>query len=107
MPSACWRWDSPRFHAHGDFKLVVERNCDICFRDRNSPEFLTSAKLGGMGHRGRRLLGIGLLVACASASARAQSSVNGNVIALRSSGSASGTDWTLSENGYVGSYITL
>lgn len=33
--------------------------------------------------------------------------VNGASMALRSSGVASGTDWTLTQDGYVGTYITL
>lgn len=55
-----------------------------------------------------RLLVLALLaLACQAPSARAQTTLTGNSLALRSSGAASGTDWTLSENGYVGSYITL
>lgn len=34
-------------------------------------------------------------------------SINGNSLVMRSNGSASGTDWTLSDTGYVGTYITL
>jgi endo-1,4-beta-xylanase len=48
----------------------------------------------------------GLWLACCSASAIAQS-LNGSSLAYRSSGAASGSDWTLSENGYVGTYVTL
>jgi GH35 family endo-1,4-beta-xylanase len=33
--------------------------------------------------------------------------ITGTSLAYRSSGAASGTDWTLSENGYVGTYIKL
>lgn len=33
--------------------------------------------------------------------------LNGNEIVLRSTGAASGSDWTLSSNGYVGTYVTL
>src|SRR4051812_25908098 len=33
--------------------------------------------------------------------------INGLNMAYRSSGAASGSDWTLSENGYVGTYIKL
>jgi GH35 family endo-1,4-beta-xylanase len=33
--------------------------------------------------------------------------VNGNALALRSSGSAQGSSWLLSDNGYVGTYVTL
>jgi GH35 family endo-1,4-beta-xylanase len=33
--------------------------------------------------------------------------LNGNAIALRSTGQASGTSWILDRNGYVGTYITL
>jgi endo-1,4-beta-xylanase len=33
--------------------------------------------------------------------------VNGNALALRSSGSAQGSNWVLSNNGYVGTYVTL
>src|SRR5215510_8586608 len=48
----------------------------------------------------------GLWLACLAASASAQP-INGNLLGLRSSGAASGTDWTLSENGYVGTYFRL
>jgi GH35 family endo-1,4-beta-xylanase len=33
--------------------------------------------------------------------------ISGNALALRSSGSGAGGNWTLSNNGYVGTYITL
>ena len=33
--------------------------------------------------------------------------INGTSLAYRSSGAAAGSDWTLSENGYVGTYIKL
>ena len=39
--------------------------------------------------------------------AGAQTTINGDSLALRSSGSPSGGDWVLSGNGYVGTYITL
>ena len=42
------------------------------------------------------------LVLCSPAFA-----INGASMAYRSSGAASGSDWTLSENGYVGTYIKL
>src|SRR6476660_5100871 len=45
-------------------------------------------------------------IACLSQVATAQS-INGSGMAYRSSGAASGSDWTLSENGYVGTYIKL
>jgi endo-1,4-beta-xylanase len=38
---------------------------------------------------------------------QAQTFVNGNGMILKSSGAASGSAWTLSTNGYVGTYITL
>lgn len=49
----------------------------------------------------------GLLAVSCAGLAHAQTVLNGNALALRSIGSASGSDWVLSENGYVGSYITL
>jgi GH35 family endo-1,4-beta-xylanase len=55
----------------------------------------------------RRLTLLWLWVAVPSAGAHGQTVLNGSALALRSSGDASGTDWVLSENGYVGSYITL
>jgi GH35 family endo-1,4-beta-xylanase len=44
------------------------------------------------------------LAACNSAPAV---TVNGNSLALKSDGAASGNSWILSNNGYVGTYITL
>lgn len=38
---------------------------------------------------------------------RAQTTLAGNGFALRSSGVASGTDWTLNNNGYIGTYLAL
>ena len=40
-------------------------------------------------------------------SAAEAQTINGTSLAFRSSGTASGSDWTLSENGYVGTYVTL
>jgi endo-1,4-beta-xylanase len=51
-----------------------------------------------------------LLIALAMAGyppVAAGQTINGNLLALRSSGSAGGSNWTLSNNGYVGTYITL
>jgi GH35 family endo-1,4-beta-xylanase len=48
----------------------------------------------------------GLWLACLAVSASAQS-FNGNTLAYRSSGASAGSDWTLSENGYVGTYINV
>jgi endo-1,4-beta-xylanase len=48
----------------------------------------------------------GLLVG-AWADYGAAQSINGSALALRSSGTAGGGNWTLNNNGYVGSYITL
>lgn len=39
--------------------------------------------------------------------ARAQAPINGSALTFKSSGSASGNGWTLSQNGYVGTYVTL
>ena len=39
--------------------------------------------------------------------AAAQTTVNGNSLAYKSTGSASGSAWNLDRNGYVGTYITL
>jgi GH35 family endo-1,4-beta-xylanase len=65
------------------------------------------AKLQGMEHRRRQLLILAILIASGGASASAQSALNGSALALRSSGSAQGGAWTLSNNGYVGTYVTL
>jgi endo-1,4-beta-xylanase len=45
-------------------------------------------------------------IVCLAQVAMAQT-INGSSMAYRSSGAASGSDWTLSENGYVGTYIKL
>jgi GH35 family endo-1,4-beta-xylanase len=37
----------------------------------------------------------------------AQTTINGNALALRSTGSSSGTAWNLDRDGYVGTYITV
>jgi autotransporter-associated beta strand protein len=42
-----------------------------------------------------------------SSPALAQTTINGDNLALQSSGAASGSGWTLSSNGYVGTYISL
>jgi endo-1,4-beta-xylanase len=47
-----------------------------------------------------------ILCLCHLSSASAQT-INGNSLAFRSSGTSSGTDWTLNENGYVGTYVKL
>jgi GH35 family endo-1,4-beta-xylanase len=52
----------------------------------------------------RRLVIAGLL--CLSAARSAQGQISGSSLSHRSSGSGSG-NWTLSENGYVGTYVTL
>src|SRR5687768_4204711 len=49
---------------------------------------------------------VGLMIAGCLSTAGAQT-INGNALALRSSGSAAGGNWTLANNGYVGTYITL
>ena len=54
----------------------------------------------------RRFFFSGLWLACLVTSASAQS-LNGNAFGFRSNGSASGTDWNLTENGYVGTYVKL
>jgi GH35 family endo-1,4-beta-xylanase len=68
---------------------------------------------GAVEHMIGRNTTAGLALAClATASAfltpaaRAQV-FNGSTLAYRSSGAASGSDWTLSENGYLGTYINL
>ncbi len=48
-----------------------------------------------------------LAFACSSTAASAQTTVTGSALALRSTGSLSGTDVVLSSNGYLGTYITL
>src|SRR5438094_533751 len=53
-------------------------------------------------------IGAAAIVLCAGFNtARAQTVVNGSAMALQSSGAVSGTNWTLSSNGYVGTYVTL
>src|SRR3954468_921604 len=47
-----------------------------------------------------------LLLACAPMLARAQTTINGSNLSLRSTGSGAG-NWTLTDNGYVGTYFTL
>jgi hypothetical protein len=58
-----------------------------------------------MGGRGLLIGAAFLIAACVNRTAA--QSVNGNALALRSSGAASGANWTLNDNGYVGSYVTL
>jgi endo-1,4-beta-xylanase len=48
-----------------------------------------------------------VLVVTTASSASAQTTLNGNLFAFRSNGSASGSNWNLVDNGYVGTYITL
>src|SRR6185295_2658818 len=38
---------------------------------------------------------------------RGQTTLSGNSFALKSSGAANGSAWTLNSNGYLGTYITL
>jgi autotransporter-associated beta strand protein len=55
----------------------------------------------------KRVVKCFVLVGGISSPAMAQTLINGNALALQSSGAASGTEWTLSNNGYVGTYVTL
>jgi autotransporter-associated beta strand protein len=48
-----------------------------------------------------------LIVTGISTPALAQTTINGSSMTLQSSGTASGTGWTLSSDGYLGTYITL
>jgi GH35 family endo-1,4-beta-xylanase len=48
-----------------------------------------------------------LAVAICAIGATPCRAINGNSLALRSSGSSSGSSWVLSNNGYVGTYVTL
>jgi GH35 family endo-1,4-beta-xylanase len=53
-----------------------------------------------------------LLLACcllggSGPASRAQTTINGSALALRSSGVGGGANWTLNDNGYVGTYVTL
>ncbi len=48
-----------------------------------------------------------VLVGGISSPAWAQTTIDGSNLALQSSGAASGSGWTLSSNGYVGTYIDL
>src|SRR6476659_7546854 len=47
------------------------------------------------------------LVLLIVSSTYAQTTINGNSLAYRSTGSSSSSAWTLDRNGYVGTYITL
>jgi GH35 family endo-1,4-beta-xylanase len=49
----------------------------------------------------------GVLLAAFADAAWSQTTINGNGIALHSTGSASGNAWILDRDGYVGTYITL
>ncbi|MCC6492731.1 MAG: endo-1,4-beta-xylanase [Pirellulales bacterium] len=55
---------------------------------------------------GLPLIAILLASGCATF-VRAQTTIDGGMLALRSSGSASGSAWRLNSNGYVGAYVTL
>ncbi len=56
---------------------------------------------------GRRLLAAGLILVLCAPAARAQTTINGNALAMRSSGSSNLSSWVLNDNGYVGTYVTL
>jgi GH35 family endo-1,4-beta-xylanase len=55
----------------------------------------------------RRAIGWGFVTALAALPGQLACAIDGSSLALRSFGSASGVDWNLTENGYVGTYITL
>jgi GH35 family endo-1,4-beta-xylanase len=57
--------------------------------------------------RRQLVLLIGLLLAVNARQGLAQTPINGSALALRSSGSGAGANWTLANNGYVGTYITM
>jgi GH35 family endo-1,4-beta-xylanase len=50
---------------------------------------------------------VSLLMASAAATVHAQTVINGNSMTMKSSGAASGTAWTLSSDGYLGTYIQV
>lgn len=54
----------------------------------------------------RQCLSLIFCVGCACLGTSAWA-INGNSLVMRSNGSASGTDWTLADSGFVGTYITL
>ena len=54
-----------------------------------------------------KMVGVELTLYCLPVAHGFGQTINGDSMAYRSSGAASGTDWTLSENGYVGTYIKL
>jgi endo-1,4-beta-xylanase len=56
---------------------------------------------------GRKSLIFAWLLVGAWADYAAAQSINGSALALRSSGTAGGSNWTLNNNGYVGTYVTL
>src|SRR3954463_10364948 len=55
----------------------------------------------------RRGVGLSVAVVLASAGPAGAAIITGNSLALKSSGAAGGTNWTLSENGDVGTYVQL
>jgi autotransporter-associated beta strand protein len=55
----------------------------------------------------RRVVKCFVLVGGLSTPAWAQTTINGNVMALQSSGAANGNAWALSSDGYVGTYINV
>src|SRR6185369_17415613 len=58
--------------------------------------------------RAMTLLAAAAVAALPTAVGFAQTTINGNNLAMRSSGALSGaTSWSLSQNGYVGTYLTL
>jgi GH35 family endo-1,4-beta-xylanase len=54
-----------------------------------------------------RIVVSALCLAAISAVPACAQTINANSLALRSNGSASGADWRLTDNGYVGTYINL
>lgn len=54
-----------------------------------------------------RYLGFGLVMGAAAVGSAQTTTLDGASLTLRSSGALAGSSWTLSENGYLGTYITL
>jgi GH35 family endo-1,4-beta-xylanase len=50
---------------------------------------------------------VGLIAITLAGEADAQTTINGNSLALRSVGNSIGSDWNFNRNGYVGTYINL
>jgi hypothetical protein len=60
-----------------------------------------------MWHRHRALLILSAILALLASRQAGGQAINGNASSFRSSGSSSGSDLVLNDNGYVGTFFTL